>query len=87
MTLYIYRVEWTYQARNPIIDLNIQKVLVVLEFQLDRSDRSDSPVRPIGQSDRRFAGSEIGPTSQTTYGHRSGLVYANFGRQYISYEL
>ena len=45
MTLYIYRVGWTYPARNPITDLNLQKVLVVLGFQVDRSD---PPVRPVG---------------------------------------
>ena len=45
VTLYIYRVGWTYPARNPITDLNLQKVLVVLGFQLDRSD---PPVRPVG---------------------------------------
>ena len=45
MTLYIYRVGWTYPARNPITDLNLQRVLVVLGF---RVDRSDPPVRPVG---------------------------------------
>ena len=44
MTLYIYRVGWTYPARNPITDLNLLRVLVVLGFQVDRSDRSDPPV-------------------------------------------
>ena len=47
MTLYIYRVGWTYPARNPITDLNLQRVLVVLGFQVDRSDRSDPPVRSL----------------------------------------
>ena len=46
MTFYIYRVGWTYPARNPIIELNLQRVLVVLWFQVDRSDRSDPPIRP-----------------------------------------
>ena len=45
MTLYIYRVGWTYPTRNPITDLNLQRVLVVLGFQVDRSD---PPVRPVG---------------------------------------
>ena len=64
VTLYIYRVGWTYPVRNPITDLNLQKVLVVLRFQLDRSDRSAlcrtwnrfdrsdrlcAPVRPVCQ--------------------------------------
>ena len=40
------------------------------------------PVRPTGQTGRRFAGSEIGPTSQTAYGHRSDR-FANFGRQHL----
>ena len=39
VTLYIYRVGWTYPVRNPITDLNLQRVLVVLEFQVNRSDR------------------------------------------------
>ena len=46
MTLYIYRVGWTYPARNSITDLNLQRVLVVLGFQVDRSDRSDRSVLP-----------------------------------------
>ena len=33
------------QQKNPITDLNLQRVLVVLRFQVDRSD---SPVRPVG---------------------------------------
>ena len=48
MALYIYRVGWTYPARNPFTDLNLQKVLIVLGLQADRSDRSDPPVRPVG---------------------------------------
>ena len=48
MTLYIYRVGWIYPTRNPITDLNLQRVLVVLGFQVDQSDRSNPPVRPVG---------------------------------------
>ena len=48
MTLYIYRVGWNYLARNPITDLNLQRVPVVPGFQLDLSDRSEPPVRPVG---------------------------------------
>ena len=70
MTLYIYRVGWTYPARNPNTDLNLQKVLVVVGFQLDRSDR-------------RFAESEIGSTGQTAYGHRSDRS-ANFHHQQMA---
>jgi len=47
VTLYIYRVWLTYPARNPITDLNLQKVLVVLGFQVDRSD---PPVRPLSST-------------------------------------
>jgi len=47
MTLYIYRVGWTYLARNPFTDLNLLKTLIVLGL-LDLSDRSDLPVRPVG---------------------------------------
>ena len=47
VTLYIYRVGWTYPARNLITDLNLQKILIIFEFQVDRSDRSDPPVRPV----------------------------------------
>ena len=40
VTFYIYRVGWTYPARKLFTDLNLQKVLVVLRFQVNRSDRS-----------------------------------------------
>ena len=51
MTLYIYRVGWTYPARNPFIDLNLQKVLIVLGLQVDRSDRFDAVV-DMAEDDR-----------------------------------
>ena len=73
MTLYIYRVRWTYPARKPFIDLNLQIVLVVLGFQVDpdRSDRS-----ALWQIPNRADRSD-----------RSGLVYANFGRQQVQRDL
>ena len=46
VTLYIYRVEWTYPARNLIYRYKSIKTLVVLGLYLDRSDRSDLSVRP-----------------------------------------
>ena len=48
MTLNIYRVRWTYPARNPFTDLNILKMLIIVGLLLDRSDRSDPLVRPVG---------------------------------------
>ena len=47
VTLYIYRMEWTYPARNPVYRSKSIKNLVVLGLYLDRSDRSDLPVRPV----------------------------------------
>jgi len=44
MTLYIYRVGWTYPAKIPFTNLNLWKSLVVLGLCLDQSDRSDPPV-------------------------------------------
>ena len=65
MTLYIYRVGWTYPARNPITDLNLQRVLVVLGFQVDRSDRSDPPVRPVGVARPATWSRPVRPLSST----------------------
>jgi hypothetical protein len=48
VALYIYRVGWTYPAKNSFTDLNLQKVLIVFGLQIDRYDRSDPPVRPVG---------------------------------------
>ena len=67
MTLYIYRVGWTYPARNPITDLNLQRVLVVLGFQVDRSDRSDL----TGQTGRCCQTGYMVQTGQTAQKHRS----------------
>jgi len=58
VTLYIYRVGWTYPARNLFMDLNLWKSLVVHGLYLDRSDRSvvpdrlrePQPVRPLGHT-------------------------------------
>ena len=74
MTLYIYRVGWTYPARNPITDLNLQRVLVVLGFQVDRSDRSDPPVRPVGVARPATWSRPVRPVCSTS---------ANFGRQHM----
>ena len=65
MTLYIYRVGWTYPARNPITDLNLQRILVVLGFQVDRSDRSDPPVRPAGVARPATWSRPVRPLSST----------------------
>ena len=63
---------WTYPARNHITDLNLQRVLVVLGFQVDRSDQSVLPDRLHGpdRSDRSQA--PVRPVCLTS---------ANFGRQ------
>ena len=65
MTLYIYRVGWTYPARNPITYLNLQRVLVVLGFQVDRSDRSDPPVRPVGVARPATWSRQVRPLADT----------------------
>jgi len=64
VTLYIYTVGWTYPARNPITDLNLQRVLVVLEFQVDRSDRTS-------QTGRCCQTGYMVQTGQTALKHRS----------------
>ena len=54
VTLYIYRVGWTYPARNPVYrSKSIKKTLVVLGLYLDRSVPAGQatvpqPVRPVG---------------------------------------
>ena len=48
VTLYIYRVGWTYPARNPFYRSRSIKILIVFGFPVDRSDRSDPPVRLVG---------------------------------------
>ena len=45
---YIYRVGGLAPQEILLQDLNLLKSLVVLGFQVDRSDRSDPPVRPVG---------------------------------------
>ena len=60
MTLYIYRVGWAYPARNPITDLNLQRVLVVLGFQVDRP-----PVRPVGVARPATWSRPVRPLSST----------------------
>ena len=59
MTLYIYRVGWTYPARNPITDLNLQRVLVVLGFQVDPL------VRPVGVARPATWSRPVRPLSST----------------------
>jgi hypothetical protein len=44
VTLYIYRVGWTYPVRNSFTDLNLLKTLITVRLLLDRSD---PPVRPV----------------------------------------
>ena len=65
MIFYIYRVGWTYPARNPITDLNLQRVLVVLGFQVDRYDRSDPPVRLVGVARPATWSRPVRPLSST----------------------
>ena len=48
VTLYIYRVGWTYPARNFFTDENLRNSLITLGLLIDRSDRSTLPVRPVG---------------------------------------
>ena len=48
MALYIYRVGGLVPQEIILQDLNLWKSLVVLGLCLDRSDRSDLPVRPVG---------------------------------------
>ena len=72
MTLYIYRVWWTYPARNPITDLNLQRVLVVLGFQVDRSDQSVLPDRLHGPDRSDLLKAPVRPVCSTS---------TNFGRQ------
>ena len=47
MTHYIYRVGWTYPARNPIYrSKSIKKTLVVLGLYLDRSAPAGQAIVP-----------------------------------------
>ena len=48
VTLYIYRVGWTYPAKNLFYRSRSTKILIVLGLLLDWSDKSDPPVRPVG---------------------------------------
>ena len=48
VALYIYRVGWTYPASNPFYRSRSIRILIVLGFRVDWSDRSDPPIRPIG---------------------------------------
>ena len=73
MTIYIYRVGWTYPARNPITDLNLQRVLVILGFQVDRSDRSVLPDRLHGPDRLDRSQAPVRPVCSTS---------ANFDRQH-----
>ena len=76
MTLYIYRVGWTYPEKNPITYLNLQRILVVLGFQVDRSDRSDRSVLPDrlhGPDRSDCSQAPVRPVCSTS---------VNFGRQH-----
>ena len=46
VALYIYRVGWTYPARNPFYRSRSTKIVIVLGLLFDWSDRSD----PCGQA-------------------------------------
>ena len=55
VALYIYRVGWTYPARNPFYRSESTKNLILLGLLLDRSvscraGYSAQPVRPLGQT-------------------------------------
>ena len=83
LTLYIYRMGWTYPARNPFIDLNLQKKsLVVLGLCLEPI----RPVTPTGKTGRSCQTGYRNMTGQTASAYRSDRstrVAANFGRQHV----
>ena len=63
-------------------DLNLLRTLIVLGLLLDRSDRSDLPVRPVGHA-RPSTDAQTGQTAWTHRLDRSVQVTANFGRQHM----
>ena len=82
MTLYIYRVGWTYPARNPITRSKSIKTPSCTRIPL-------GPVRPIdptGQTGRLLPDRLQCLTGQTARAYRSDrsvLSNANFGRQHM----
>ena len=79
VTLYIYRVGWTYPAINLVYISKSIKIPSCTRTLLG----SVRPVKPTGQTGRSYqTGYRKTPTGQTAYGHRSDRS-ANFGRQHM----
>ena len=82
MTLYIYRVGWTYPARNPITRSKSIKIPSCTRIPL-------GPVRPVdptGQTGRLLPDRLqrlTGQTARAYQSYRSVLSNANFGRQHM----
>ena len=83
MTLYIYRVGWTYLARNPITRSKSIKIPSCIRIPL-------GPVDPTGQTGRLLPDRLQRLTGQTARAYRSDrsvLSNANFGRQQVDNDL
>ena len=65
VTLYIYRVGGLVPQEILLQDLNLLKTLVVVGLCLDRSDRSDPPVRPVGRARPATTARQVRPLGQT----------------------
>jgi len=76
VTLYIYRAGWTYPVRNLYYRSRSIKILIWLRLLLDRSDRSDPPVRPVGPCRTGHSA----PTGQTAHGCREDPMRTPHGR-------
>ena len=82
MTLYIYRVGWTYPARNPITRSKSIKIPSCTRIPLGLV----RPVDPTGQTGRLLPDRLQRLTGQTARAYRSDrsvLSNANFGRQHM----